>query len=106
MQDKNMIINKNKSGVMYFKRGIRPPDGVSEINGYPIVTKYKYLGMLIDEDLDYRAHLKSINGKISYLTERLTVFRRKLNLKFIVNLFSIFIKPLYRLGYTLLFKAK
>lgn len=48
MRNNNMVINKSKSGIMYFKQGIRPPGGASEINGYPIVTRYKYLGMVID----------------------------------------------------------
>lgn len=58
--------------------------------------------MKLHNSLDVSHHIKMINPKISYLTHRLSIIRIKHNLKLNNNLFSTFIKPLYRLGYSLL----
>jgi hypothetical protein len=52
----NMEVNRRKSGLL-------PIDGSSfrvgeEIDGYPVVSSYKYLGLLINGELDLRDHLR------------------------------------------------
>ena len=45
-----MTVNKKKSGIIFFKRKTMKQETM-EIEGYPIVKKYKYLGVIIDEKL-------------------------------------------------------
>ena len=35
-----------------------------KIEGIPIVSKYKYLGIILDNKLEYRDHLEYIENKI------------------------------------------
>ena len=45
-----MKINKKKSGIIWFKRyKYKNKENPKEINGFPEVRKYKYLGIWIDE---------------------------------------------------------
>ena len=71
------------------------------INNYPVVKKYKYLGMEMDNNCNIMSHAQSVNAKICFLTARFSVLRQRNNLKLNINLFKIFIMPLLRLGFPL-----
>ena len=44
-----LIINKKKSGLMrIIKRKMVIKDSKQELHGYPVVTSYRYLGVIID----------------------------------------------------------
>jgi hypothetical protein len=60
-----MLINKKKSAIMYLQktRGRRRKT-LSELEGYPIKESYKYLGVVIDDRLNFKAHLELIRAKI------------------------------------------
>jgi len=49
-----MKINKKKSGIIYLRYN-RRSEGRIDVNqtfqGYPVVSKYKYLGVVFDEAL-------------------------------------------------------
>ena len=52
-------VNKNKSGIMLIK-------GMEEdvvIEGYPIITEYKYLSIMIDNKLRITKHIGNIDKK-------------------------------------------
>jgi len=51
-----MKVNKKKSGIMIIRADKRTPERLrGELKGYPIVEKYKYLGIEVDNDLTLRA---------------------------------------------------
>ena len=50
-------VNKNKSGIM-LRKGIEEE---IEIEGYPIITEYKYLGITIDNKLRITKHIGNID---------------------------------------------
>lgn len=67
-------INKNKSAVMVVRQDRRTPDyHHSHVKGIPVVTHYKYLGVHIDDALQYRITMQSI-------TDKLTRFRSQIKL--------------------------
>ena len=94
-----MIINKKKSALLRIKEDATK---ISEtIQDYPTTTSYVYLGMRLNYKMDCKEHLRYIGKKITYLTWKLKIIRKKGNLKLNNNLFKTFIEPLYRLGYTM-----
>ena len=55
-----MPLNRKKSGVLRFqKKGEKYADK-EEYQGFPIVKSYKYLGIWIDENLNFQEHIKHI----------------------------------------------
>ena len=92
-----MLINKKKSALML----IKGRNSESTIDEYPVVNSYRYLGTELDRNCDVMTHVKTISPKINFLTFRFGVLRHRNNMKLNINLFEIFIKPLFRLGYTL-----
>ena len=59
------MINKKKSGIILHKgRGPTPKANKGNIKGYPIQKHYKYLGVIIDSNLNFGEHMKHIKGKI------------------------------------------
>jgi hypothetical protein len=57
--------------------------------------------MMINNKLAIEPHLKAILKKFHFIAYKLTGIRRMDNLKMNINLFKIFILPLYRLAFTL-----
>ena len=39
-------------------------DNRKDIEGYPVIQKYKYLGIYIDEKMSFNSHIEYINSKI------------------------------------------
>ena len=63
---------------------------------FPIVEKYKYLGIWIDETLASATHLKMLKPKITYLTNKLKIIpKRNVTPKFILNLWTLIIRPIF-----------
>jgi hypothetical protein len=60
-----MKINKEKSGLLLLhpKRGRNKKTG-AYYEGYPIKKEYKYLGVIIDNRLNFIPHLNYIKEKI------------------------------------------
>jgi hypothetical protein len=93
-----MVINKSKSGVMPFHNTLNTM--VKDIDGYPIVKAYKYLGYYINDSLTITTHLKETAKKFNYIRWRLAGVRRHSNLRLTINLFKMLIMPLNRLAAT------
>jgi len=62
--DNQMQINKKKSAIMYHKINSKKLKKRREYHGYPIVSEYKYLGVVIDSKLSFKQHLEYIRKKI------------------------------------------
>jgi hypothetical protein len=92
-----MEINKAKSGILPFFQKLDRKEHL----GYPIVNQYKYLGMILNSNLEIGPHLKQINAKFGFICSKLLTLRSRQNLKINRNLFITFIAPLYRLAFTL-----
>ena len=72
-----MKINKKKSGIIFFKRYIQKKQKLKEVNGYPTVRKYKYLGLWIDEKLKWDDHLEHIETKVDKAMKILRIMKWK-----------------------------
>ncbi len=71
-----MTIKKKKSGVMFFKRRSNK-NQEQEFEGYPIVKKYKYLGVYIDEKLNWNDQIEHIQSKIDKAMKILQMLKWK-----------------------------
>jgi len=61
----------------------------------PLVTKYKYLGIMISRDLTPYAHLRALKKKVNYLANAFrSIGGASESLKFCVNTWHVFIRPL------------
>ena len=54
-------VNKNKTEIIILKNGIKEKDN---IDGYPIIREYKYLGILINFKMNIQNHIGMINKKL------------------------------------------
>ena len=96
-RENQLSINKRKSGVMIMNKRRSRMNEEGEIEGYPIVLSYKYLGTVIDNSQSIDHHLTQLNNKMNYLIRRITPFRLNAGPKFNCNLFKILVTPQYRL---------
>lgn len=94
----NMVVNKAKCGVLPITRSAFSNE--REVNGYPVVREYKYLGMVLNGRLDLKEHCKMINKKAAFISYRLYKLRIKDDTKINVNLFKVFLMPSYRMAFT------
>ena len=69
--------------------------------GVPVVRTYKYLGMMLNGQLDIKDHLKLINKKANYITYKLYGLRMLDDTRININMFRVFVLPSYRLAHTL-----
>ena len=63
--DNLMKINKKKSGIIYHKINGKKLRKKKEYHGYPIMSEYKYLGIVLDSKLSFKPHLEHIRNKIN-----------------------------------------
>ncbi len=57
----SMTVNKMKSGVIRIGKKVKEN---TSIQGYPVVDKYKYLGVWINKDVNCQAHIDAISKKV------------------------------------------
>ena len=57
-------ISQEKSAIMEIQRGMRKPLRRSMIYGYPSVTSYKYLGVRISNNLNFKEDMDSRKSKV------------------------------------------
>ena len=86
-RDNGINVNKNKSGIFVVK-GKEQNDN---IEGYPIIKEYKYLGILINDKLNIQNHIGLINKKLSeYFRKNYFLNQRYFSVKSIMLLFNYF----------------
>ena len=94
-KDSYMKLNKEKSGLMilFDKRGTFK--NVENLLQIPRVSKYKYLGLTIDDKLDFSPHYKATKKKIYFISTKVYFLFKKSSLRFRRNCFELFISPLF-----------
>ena len=91
-------INLRKSGILNIRKSNKTSKIVlgSEYMNYPIVEKYKYLGVWIDEKLNPDTHLESYKPKINYLINRFKIIpKNSITPRYLINLWTLIIRPIY-----------
>ena len=82
-------VNKKKSGIMILKG----KDDRNEIEGYPIIKQYKYLGITIDNKMKINSHIGIIDKKLNeYFTRNYVLNKRYFSVKSIMLIFGYFHK--------------
>jgi len=80
-------VNKNKSGIMV----IKGKEEDVEIEGYPVITEYKYLGITIDNKLKIAKHIGNIDKKLNeYFSRNFILNKRYFSVKSIMQIFGYF----------------
>ena len=88
-KENGINVNRKKSGIFVVK-GEEKKDN---IEGYPIINEYKYLGILIDKKLNIQNHIGFINKKLSeYFRKNYFLNQRYFSVKSIMLLFNYFHK--------------
>ena len=63
-----MEINKKKSGIIFLEdknnNKINKKYKKLDLNGYPILNKYKYLGIYLDNNMNLKVNTKYIINKL------------------------------------------
>ena len=84
-------VNKLKSGIMLLKHN----DNTNEnnIEEYPIITEYKYLGILINDKMNIKKHIGNIDKKLDEYFQRNYILNKKyFSVKSIMLIFGYFHK--------------
>ena len=99
--ENNLKINAQKSGILEFVPRLGKDDFYlqlgSEIEGIPVVDKYKYLGLWVDRKLTMEPQLKYIKEKANFLTYRLYPLLKCTSLDYRINLWKILVRPLFEM---------
>jgi len=84
-------VNKLKSGIMILNNYKDIEE--DNIEGYPIINEYKYLGILINDKMNIQNHIGSIDKKLKEYFERNYVLnKRYFSVKSIMSIFGYFHK--------------
>ena len=80
--DSEMRVNRKKSGIMLHKgtlKKLKVIDGqkVHKKSGIPLVETYKYLGVLFDRAVNFKAHIEYVREKIQKPLKILSIMRWK-----------------------------
>ena len=88
-KENGINVNRKKSGIFV----IRGEEQKDNVEGYPIINEYKYLGILINKKLNIQNHIGSINKKLSeYFHKNYFLNQRYFSVKSIMLLFNNFLK--------------
>ena len=94
-----MKLNKKKSGIIIHKKARRKNKKEKEINGIPIVSKYKYLGVVINEPVNGKDQLQSIKEKIVKPMKMLKILTwKRLDIWLRLYTWMTYIVPHFRYG--------
>ena len=92
--ENNLVINKKKSAILEFihrraRKTVLKVGG--EVNGYPVVDKYKYLGTWLNQKLTLDDQMEHIVKKTYYIRSKLSPSLYNASLDFRKNLWQIFV---------------
>jgi hypothetical protein len=97
-----MTVNKLKSGIMILNDDLRKKTG-EQLNNYPIVIQYKYLGYWINKCINPKKQLEMIEKRCNFIKYKiLTLGRNSHEFKDRLNLMKVLIKPHYLYGIVML----
>jgi len=99
--ENNLKVNESKSGILEFvprmgKNNFYLEVG-SKFEGFPVVDKYKYLGLWIDSKMTMEPQLKHIKDKANFLTYKLYPLLKCASLSYRINLWKVLTRPLYEM---------
>ena len=85
-----MTINKKKSGIMFIKlkdnKNFQNKNTDQKIKGFPIVDKYKFLGITIAPNFELKYHFEDIKRKTNYISSKVLALPRKVISPFQVSI--------------------
>ena len=92
-----LIINLNKTHLMLFTNRARPQSLSISIDGQTIneVTETKFLGVMLDNKLNWNAHIKYISKKISKSTSLLKMLKFTFPSRVLKSLYHSLVYPYY-----------
>lgn len=102
----DMTLNKKKSAILIMKDRHKLRRDLKQIRNIPIVRMYKYLGITINEEWNFNDHFDKLKKKINFIKYKLHFVSKKSSIRFRRNCFKVFICPLFRHTYGLLYYAK
>jgi len=98
-KENNLGLNAKKSGIIEFlprygnqKSSLKLGSRLEEI---PIVAEYKYLGLWLNKKLTMEPQLTHIKKKSKFIRARLAPIMKNISLDYRMNLWTIFIRPLF-----------
>lgn len=91
-----MVVNKSKCGILNLNSRVTAPDG-AQLDGYPRVSSYKYLGTVVNNQFTLKAHLNECARKVTFLRLQLRPILLRGHFKLNLNLFKVFAMPQYRM---------
>ena len=69
---------------------------LKEVEGIPILKKYRYLGVVLTDSFSVNCHLNNVKSKAAYIRGKMWPFIRKGNVKFRISMFKILVDSLFR----------
>jgi hypothetical protein len=92
-----MHLNKKKSAVMIYKDPFKDQNDNPNrsILGIPVVRKYKYLGITLNDELNLKDHFSHMRKKVNFIKSKLFFVFRKSSIRFRRNCFEVFVCPLF-----------
>ena len=92
-----LIINLNKTHLMLFTNRKRPQTISINVNGQTIneVTETKFLGVILDNNLNWNAHIKYISKKISKSVSVLKMLKHTFPCRILKSLYHSLVYPYY-----------
>ena len=100
-EENNLKINSKKSGIVEFLPRVGSRDHYLKVgsyfDGFPVVDKYKYLGLWIDCKLTMEPQLDHIREKAAFLRYKLLPLLRNVSLSYRINLWRVFVRPLFEM---------
>ena len=104
----NIKLNPDKCGILEIpsKYHHHTLEIGSKLEGIPIVEEYKYLGLILDNQMNGNKHLNKLfgwkdqagkkhNGKIKFLKNNLSPLIKNISLDYRINLWQVLIRPLF-----------
>ena len=88
-----LAINHSKSQSIVFNRATLPTPFVIDSNGLDYVSQIKLLGVIIDNSLSFKAHIKEICQKVNTKVSILRCIRKFIPLDIMIKLYKAFILP-------------
>ena len=103
-----MQVNRKKSGIIVHKgklHNINEKTTCHKLSKIPIVDNYKYLGIWIDRNLNFKKHLEYVKDKVKSSMKILNIMKwRKCSKWHVIYSWMTYIVPHFRYGALVYYK--
>lgn len=100
-RENNLALNAKKSGILEFTPRLGKQSNYLQINsefeGIPIVTEYRYLGLIFNGKLTMKNQLEQIDKKTNFQVSKLWPILKVASLEERINLWTLLIRPLFEM---------